>query len=777
MVDMYERQQRALAKAKQVLLDAEKARSQDRIGRLLEKLISGELELLKDREFTENLGPYVSQMYHDGRRPDVIALLARFDGYITDNDRQIRENSVSVLSKFSTSISDTNDLEILHAVFLQFVCWLEFETEYIRVFGVACNQAHKLTQRLLSDDKYWQETLKLTTVVDDIGSGRQEKSDDICGTITKLQESLATKDSLEKLVRRYLSDTVENSRIAASILTTLGHRSTIYLVNQLMHSKDKNVRLQLVKLIPGAGASVVPILRDCLDKSPPWFVIRNVIFILSELNDEAYYPIVEPYLCHRDIRVQQQALSCIIKISGDHLQERLIAALKSVHEELKIKIVMQLGQAGDDYTLVSAFVELLQLRWTFMEEWSTELVVKLCIALKSSPSKEAVEILQEIVEERTNDSDPTNPITVAARETLTIIEPKYRHDIQAFIEIGTDGTALRQSSVQRVEQSIESHIARGELEKAGDKLFSNGVNAARNKDFITAETLRDRLLELNPLALSEVIRLGEIIEEEKSSTVNNHHIVVWSGLYEKMSTEEFNALYYAMRQESYAADEVIVRAGDNDPSLYFVNSGTVTLSCRCGKKETFLKRLQPGEVIGVGPFFSVSVWTVSMTAQAASQIHVLSRQKYLELKKDHPGLEKKLENFCTICDTVPELLRMSGSDRRESARYSITVMVRNILLDPYGNAGKRAFRGELIDISRGGLCFSIKISSTNNARLLLGRQIVTEITLGDGNILKCFGIIVGVKFHEQETQSFSVHVKFYRNLDQVDFKQVINLEI
>ncbi len=777
MVEMYERQQRALAKAKQVLLDAEMARSQGRVERILNKLSSGEIEVLKDRDFAENLGPYVHQMYLEGRRPEVISLLARFSDYIVENNLQIRENSVSVLTKCSTSLCDSNDLEILCALFSQFVRWIEFETEYIRVFGIACSQAHKLTLRLLGDEKYWQEALKLTAVLHDIGCGRLEKNADILGTVVKLQESLAAKDTLEQLVSRYLTDSTENRRVAARILTTLGRRSIIYLVNQLMHSKDKNVRLQLVRLIPGAGAPVVPVLRTCLEKKPPWFVVRNIIFILSELNDDSFYPTVEPYLSHRDIRVQQQALSCITKISGDNQQDRLIAALKSVHEELKIKLVMQLGQAGDDQNLIRAFVELLRLRWTFLEEWSADLIVKLCVALKSSPKKEVIEVLNEIIEERKERSGQADPVTIAVRETLIVVEPKYRHSAQAEFEIGKGGYEIIQSSMQKIEQSVEAYLAQGDLEKAGKKLYSNAVNAARNKDFITADKLRDRLLEINPLALTEVIRLGEIIEEEKSSTVNNHHIEVWSGLYEKMSTEEFNALYYAMRQESYSPDQVIVRAGENDPSLYFVNSGAVTLSCQCDNKEIFLKRLLPGEVIGVGPFFSVSVWTVTMTAQAAAQIHVLPRHKFQELKKGHPNVEKKLEDFCKACDTVPELLRMSGSDRREFPRYSITVMVRNILLDPYGNAGKRTFGGEMIDISRGGLCFSIKISSTNNARLLLGRQIVTEITLGDGHILKCFGVIVGVKFHEQDKQEFSVHVKFYRDLEQMDFKQVINLEI
>ncbi len=785
MGEIFNRQQRALEKAKQVLLDAEKARAQDMVGNVLEVLRSGKLEVLRDREFSENLSPYLYQKYRDGQRSEVLSTLNLFTDCIDVDNLELRESSVEILSKFSSTIVDSNDLEILHLLYVIFVQWLEFETEYINIFGVACSQIHKITQRLLTDEKYWGETAKLSTVLDDIQSGRLKKASTIQTTIAKLQESLATKDTLENLIHYYLKDTTENRRLSAVILTTLGRRSVIYLVNQLMHSTDKNTRLQLVKLIPGAGASVLPILKDCLLKKPPWYVVRNIVFILSELNDDSFYEIVKPYLSHRDIRVQQQVLTCITKISGDNLQERLMYSLNSVHDDLKIKVVMQFGQAGEDKKLVDTLVELLKSRQTIQEEAYSELIVKTCVALKSSPQKEVIEVLNDLIAERKDYPEQTDPIVVTARDALSVLEPKFRHNTQAALGSTTryDGLTdienmdLQPPSIGAIEKSVEDFIAQGDLEKAGGKLFSNGVNAARNKDFTLAELLRDKLLEVNPLALTEVIKLGEIIEDEKSSTINNHHISVWSGLYEKMSTEEFNALYYAMRHESYASDEVIVRAGENDSSLYFVNSGAVTLSCQCGDQESFLKRLQPGEVIGVGPFFSVSVWTVSMTAQTPSQIHVLSRRKFLDLRKNHPKIENKLEEFCDKYDTVPELLKMSGSDRRESARYSIAIKVKNILLDPYGNVGKRSFKGELIDISRGGLCFSIKISSKKNARLLLGRQIVTEITLGDGNILKCFGIIVGVKFHEIETHSFTVHVKFHRNLDLVDFKQVVNLEI
>ena len=516
MKEIHNRQQRALAKAKQVLLDAEKAHAQNRVGISLKEFTSGNLNVLNDREFSENLGPYLYQMYQDGRRPEAIALLCSFDDCIVEEDLTIRQNSVLILSKFSSSIIDSNDLEVLYKAFSQFVRWLEFETEYIKGFGVACSQIHRVTQRLLADEKYWQEALKLTSVLANIQSGTLDKSSSIQETISKLQESIAAKETLENLIHLYLKNTTENKRIDARILTTLGRRSIIYLINQLMHSTDKNVRLQLVKLIPGAGVSVIPILKDCLQKKPPWYVVRNVVFILSELNDDSFYEIIQPYLSHRDIRVQQQVLSCITKISADNLRERLIASLLSVHDDLKIKVVMQFGEAGGDKHLVNVLVELLRSRHTFLENTSNELIVKICVALKSSPQKEVIEVLNQLIEERKDFTDQSDPVIVAAKDALSVIEPKYRHTTQASLgasdqydsEFHMDSLATTHPSIRNLEQSVEEYIAQGDLEKAGGKLYSNAVNAAHNKDYTTAELLRDKLLDINPLALTEVIRLG-----------------------------------------------------------------------------------------------------------------------------------------------------------------------------------------------------------------------------------------------------------------------------
>ena len=100
-----------------------------------------------------------------------------------------------------------------------------------------------------------------------------------------------------------------------------------------------------------------------------------------------------------------------------------------------------------------------------------------------------------------------------------------------------------------------------------------------------------------------------------------------------------------------------------------------------------------------------------------------------------------------------------------------------MLLDPYGNVGKRIFKGELIDISRGGLRFTVTIASRENARLLLGRQIISIIEIKGKEKLKCFGVIVGGSFLEEGGQEFVVHVNFHQHMEQSSLAQVTNLEM
>ncbi len=776
-----ERQQKALDIARKIIEETERAREVLRVSRGVAEFERGNFEILRNNELVTNLANYIFSLLSKGKEQEAAILLRRLGESACCNDVVLRERSVMALSFLLGQILEKEHLDSLEPLSKLLVDWLQFETVYISGFGVICKQIQQLG-KLMLDRGLFNEAEALLVIIHQIQSGILEKGNTIRGMLAKIQENLASKEILEILVGEYLLDEEKKQASVDNLLVYLGRRAVIFLLNKLMHSDSKRDRLLLMRLIPVAGNVAVPILLECLKKNPPWYIIRNVIYIIAEIGDPSLYSLVQPYLKHQDIRVQQEVISCIDMLAGSKMKPRLLEALPVVDDELKVPLVMQLAQLGGE-GVAEALYDLLAKRDSFAQRVKEELLVRIISALKNFPSPKSVTILKQLIVAHPG-SPAQDRISTLAKETLLVLEPKLRHihqkkTIETDICFDDDPKEMARASskVRGLEEEIVSLIKGGDLEKACQKIYNRCVTAARDKDFLTAEMLRDRLLEINPMALSEVIRAGEIIEEEKSSSITSNHLKIWGDLYEKMTTEEFTAMYYALRLEKYQAEDVIVHSGETDTSLYFINSGFAGIYCNSGSQETFLKRMQPGDILGVDQFFSVSVWTVTLKAQSAVHIHVLDRQVLATLKNTHPGIESKLQDFCMKFDIVPDLIRMAGSDRRDYPRYPVSLIFNNMLLDPFGHTGKRTFKGEMIDISKGGLGFSIRISNKDNARLLLGRQIVTEIGLVKGEMMRCAGMIVGVKFHNVVEQDFSIHVKLFKKLEQAIVMAIVKQSV
>ena len=62
-------------------------------------------------------------------------------------------------------------------------------------------------------------------------------------------------------------------------------RAAAVMVQTLIDCRDKDKRFSLIEFIPATGKAVVPICEYCLKQDPPWYVIRNLIIIISRIGD------------------------------------------------------------------------------------------------------------------------------------------------------------------------------------------------------------------------------------------------------------------------------------------------------------------------------------------------------------------------------------------------------------------------------------------------------------------------------------------------------------
>lgn len=317
-----------------------------------------------------------------------------------------------------------------------------------------------------------------------------------------------------------------------------------------------------------------------------------------------------------------------------------------------------------------------------------------------------------------------------------------------------------------LEQLVEKHIEGNNIGTAVGLLCDLITHHAKAKCFKKAESLRDRLMELDPMALSEIIRSAEIIEEEKEKARSQDGFEIWADLFKILTTEEGNALYYAMEEGFYAEEQPVYVQGEENANLYFVMEGQVRIQFTQGGREVVLKILRPGEILGEDNFFFDTVCTCDASSFPRARLKYLAKSVLLEWKGKFPALESKLYSYCLKSEKLNDLLARKKFDRRVDKRFSTSGKAVAQLLNAAGSPVGKPFRVDLSDISASGLSCFVRISKKETARLLLGRILKLDLLVQDGEKARPIGqkgTVVAVRSNPFE--DYSLHVKFDKRID------------
>ncbi|NNK13862.1 MAG: cyclic nucleotide-binding domain-containing protein, partial [Desulfofustis sp.] len=670
-----EKQAQALAKAQQSIADAEKKREAVRVEKGVQTYLQGKKDALYSDELVENLASYILNKYITGEEEAAIMVLDALGKSLCSDTVAIRERALMIISVFCEIILEEDFEEFREVLSRILVEWLKFEEEYIAGIELVSSQLQKIILRMLYSGQ-WHELENLVIILDQIVTGTIAKSNLIRGISSKVHENLAEPDILDKLVNVYLDENDDRRLLAESLLMHLGRHSAMFLVQKMIYCDNKEDRFALISLIPKVGEVSIPVLTKCLEEEPPWFVIRNIVLIISRLGDPNLYSIAEPYLIHKDIRVQQQVVNCIEMLGGKQARKRLLQAMMTVNDELKGQLVIQLGQIdGKDVGL--GFLDLLDQRHTFAGHVQDDLIHKLCIKVKFYPSLRAVDALQELISERRERYGKSDKIALAAATSLQAIEMKLNGDEDPDEEKGEMAFAdeINEAIEEMVVDNEDSSIAAERLaESAEDELFSveemDGLSEGGEIADGFDETVSD----------SEE-HSGEAIPYYSSQ---DHHLMVWSKLYEPMTTEEVNELFAILKPVSFQANDEIVVQGEKLRDLYLIDSGFAGIAHAGEKCEIQLASLQAGEIIGSEGLIEAVSWSVSLRAQTDLQVRVLEYSNYLKLVKTFPEITQKIEDYCTRHDVVPHLINLTGGKAKESISNDITIRTHSLLYDSTG---------------------------------------------------------------------------------------------
>ena len=484
-------------------------------------------------------------------------------------------------------------------------------------------------------------------------------------------------------------------------------------------------------------------------------------------------------MLHQDKRVQLQVVAAILQLGGDSVVQRILQALPVVGDEVKKKIILQLSGYSDE-KLGEGLAEFLNQRFE-KKKAGDDLIISGIITLRSYPFDAVIKRLQQLLVLNMRISTGDVLLQNVVAETLHIIIPKQKHIFKDVLAVSfyqnmtnkvTHHGGYDDDAINEFLDIIDEEIEINGIESGTSMLLEKVVQAAYAGKLDVAEMLRDKVLEYNTDALQEVLRVTEIIEENRVNGEKIEDENIWSDLIRTIGEESWRALHDLLRVERFRDGERIVSIDDIDPCLFFINEGVITVTCNCGGKETFLKKIGSGDIYGAGPFFAASVWTLSLESARSSEIMVLHRKDFKAIENLYPGLKEKLLQYVKMKENTKQLVMMSGKDRREEPRIRGNCMVHCILYDIYRNkeSGKR-ISGQLIDISKNGMAFSVKIASRDAADKMLSRQLALDDSHGSS---LCEGVIVGVRETDKQKNRYSIHVRFYTSIKTDAFQEIKN---
>ena len=325
-----------------------------------------------------------------------------------------------------------------------------------------------------------------------------------------------------------------------------------------------------------------------------------------------------------------------------------------------------------------------------------------------------------------------------------------------------------------IESQLNNYLSSGQNSKAVELLYKMAIISAKKKDFLSAEDFRDRLYEIDSMALSTIVSVNEVIEQEKSKALTPGFRQLWEPFFEELSTEEANAFFFALKEVTFDSEYTILEQGNPNDRLYLINRGQLKIIYSDQDKEVLIQTLGRGDYFGHDTFFSVNVCTASVKTLSESSLSYISRGRLKNKETSTSSIETKLKKVCCSGRSMFDRLRQKGIDRRAHKRINFNTQVSfQLLASKSEQAMKRSVKAELWDISKGGLSFYFQSKNSEAVRRLIGRDIGVRLTLtdkGKAKTLSIAGVVHGVESHPLD--EYSVHVQLKRRFSDAAIRTI-----
>ena len=753
----------------------------------INKILKDDFHSFENKVIVAGLADTIDQFLSKGKTKSARTLMSKIGMALLNEDPKVRSGAAMVLIK-----GGARYLEEADSLYQNMIEWLKCETSltdnHQALIGILTQYAVSVSESAESD-----HSGPLMEVFNQILSHAIPKKDGILELISASMSGLAGPEKMEPLFQSLLTGDASKRKDAIDKLSKIGSAAIDPLLDLLQKTQNPAQSTRIMQVLTDIGPGVILRVPAYLEKGSPLF-LSYLLQLISKFGDRSLLDTIKPLLEKPDYNVRKECANAIYNIGGKNRENIFIGLLKKADDRFKAEVIRLLGllQSNDAEMQI---MEILEDPDLIKSQYANELAANACTALGQMGASAAIMAINAVMKEKKKgllskkSKEFNQSVKSAAAKAVKMLSgeiprPKKLSDgpvqkskaqkstikIKTFKRPGLEAGAVQMdvAEIKAMEQKAQKLTA-NDPKAAVDLLLELVKICAAGRDFGRAEFYRDRMNEIDSLALTEIFAANEAIDKAKAGAIDKGFMESWSNLFSTLTEEESNALYYGLQTLECGDEEVICQQGKLNQKLYFADTGQIYLSFRHNDQDVELKLLEKGQPVGADHFFGISMASLSLKAAEDAKVKFLTKETLSKWETDLPALSSKLSEYCYKNLDIAALFKEKKLDRRQFQRQ---LRSGKLLLQLFKSSGKplgKQLKGEFNDLSPGGLSFYIKLPKKEAVPHLLGLNLNLKFNYLVGKNRQkadCNGKIAAITF-EQFSSDYCVHVKLDQPIQEL----------
>jgi len=196
------------------------------------------------------------------------------------------------------------------------------------------------------------------------------------------------------------SDQKELRNMAASVFVAFGAQAVPLLLDMLRNNEDKWARKRIIHSLREIGAAAAPAMQNELYKEEnPWYFLRNLIALLSDVADRKVVGKLTLLLFHAHPSVREETIGALTRLSPETAESHLQKALDDADNRVREKAVTCLGGLKSrSEKVLRYYLDVLEGK----KELEQEAIRKARAKLREGDKQAALELLNRAIDEKPN---------------------------------------------------------------------------------------------------------------------------------------------------------------------------------------------------------------------------------------------------------------------------------------------------------------------------------------------------------------------------------------